>query len=155
MVNRMGKRKLIFLDIDGVMNSSSSKGPYLSDMETSKLLLLAKLVAVTASLGIVISSDRRESNADMKEKKAAFAEYGIPVVGETRLPNEDDLDDSRGRQIADYLVDQEEDIDAILILDDHDEGISSYFEEEFLKTNPYYGFDEEAFDAAISILGMD
>ena len=29
--------KLIFLDIDGVMNSSRGQGPYFSDMEEGKL----------------------------------------------------------------------------------------------------------------------
>lgn len=51
--------KLIFLDIDGVLNSSSGSGPYLSDMEVSKLELLKKLIIETNSLGIVITSDRR------------------------------------------------------------------------------------------------
>lgn len=151
----MDRRKLIFLDIDGVMNSSSSKGPYLSDMEIEKLRLLSKLIVFAHAEGIVITSDRRESLFDLKEKKAAFLEYGIPVIGETRLPTQDDLDDTRGKQIADYLSNLEEDIDAILILDDHDDGISSYFEEEFLKTNPYYGFNKEAFTLALSILGSD
>ena len=39
--------KLIFLDIDGVLNSSSGSGPYLSDMEVSKLELLKKLIIET------------------------------------------------------------------------------------------------------------
>ena len=36
--------KLIFLDIDGVLNSATGKDPYVSDMEVEKLLLLNKLV---------------------------------------------------------------------------------------------------------------
>ena len=36
--------KIIFLDIDGVMNSTLSKGPYISDMEIEKLELLSSLI---------------------------------------------------------------------------------------------------------------
>ena len=144
--------KLIFLDIDGVLNSSSSKGPYISDMEIDKLILLKKLIDESSSLGVVITSDRRFSDVDMKNKLEAFRKYGINVVGQLRLPNEDDYDDNRGKQILDYLSSSKEDIDKIVILDDNDEGISNYFEDEFILINRFYGLDESVYLKALKIL---
>ena len=145
--------KLIFLDIDGVLNSSSGQEPYLSDMEVAKLELLKRLIDETGTAGIVITSDRRYSEFDMKDKKEAFERFGIRIVGLTRRPSEEDLDDNRGKQIMDYLSSSEEDIDQIVILDDNDEGISSYFEEEFILVNRYFGLNEAVFQKALKTLG--
>ena len=144
--------KLIFLDIDGVLNSSSSKGPYISDMEIEKLILLKRLIDESCSLGVVITSDRRFSSVDIKNKLEAFDKYNIKEVGKLRNPNEDDYDDNRGKQILDYLSSSEEDIDKIVILDDNDEGISNYFEDEFILINRFYGLDESVYLKALKIL---
>ena len=144
--------KLVFLDIDGVLNSSSSKGPYISDMEIEKLILLKRLIDESCFLGVVITSDRRFSSVDMKNKLEAFDKYNIKVVGKLRNPNEDDYDDNRGKQILDYLSSLEEDIDKIVILDDNDEGISNYFEDEFILINRHYGLDENIYLKALKIL---
>ena len=46
--------KLIFLDIDGVLNSVTGKEPYVSDMEVEKLKLLKKLIDDSGSSGVEI-----------------------------------------------------------------------------------------------------
>ena len=86
--------KLIFLDNDGVLNSATGKEPYVSDMEVEKLKLLKKLIDDSGSFGVVITSDRRYSKVDMKDKTEAFDQFGIFIVGETRRPNQDDLEDN-------------------------------------------------------------
>ena len=144
--------KLIFLDIDGVLNSATGKEPYVSDMEVEKLKLLKKLIDDSGSSGVVITSDRRYSKVDMKNKLAAFAKHNIPVVGETRFPNQDDFDDNRGKQILDYLSTSNEDVERIVILDDNDDGISNIFKEDFIQTSHYQGLNEEIFLKAIKIL---
>ena len=98
--------KIIFLDIDGVLNSASGTGPYESDMETIKLELLKKLIVDSGSDGVVISSDRRYSKIDMSHKEKVFDKYEIRIIGETRRPN-NDLEDNRGKQILDYLASSE------------------------------------------------
>ena len=142
--------KLIFLDIDGVLNSVMGKDPYISDMEIEKLILLKKLSDETGAY-IVITSDRRYSDIDNKNKLAAFSEYGIPVIGETRLPNEDD-NDNRGKQILDYLSSSKEDIDRIVIFDDIDDGISNLLPDEFVKVNRFFGLNSEVYDKALQVL---
>ena len=96
---------VLFLDIDGVMNSANGSGPYLADMETSKLGLLKRILIENKIDGVVISSDRRYSKPYMTQLEKAFDQYEIFIIGETRRPNdiEEDLEDNRGKQILDYL----------------------------------------------------
>ena len=143
--------KIIFLDIDGVLNSANGKEPYISDMEEEKLKLLKKLIDESRSSGIVITSDRRYSEIDMKNKTQAFNEYGILIIGELRKPNLDDLEDNRGKQIMDYLSSNES-IDRIVILDDNDDGISNLFKEEFILVNRFFGFNQNIYEKALLLL---
>ncbi len=144
--------KLIFTDIDCVLNSSRGRGPYISDMEIEKITLLKRLIDESGSLGIVITSDRRYSSIDMEHKIEAFNKFDISIAGELRRPNIDDLEDNRGKQILDYLSSYKEDIDRIVILDDNDDGISSYFEDEFILVNRFFGLDENVYQKALGIL---
>lgn len=144
--------KLIFLDIDGVLNSATGKEPYVSDMEVEKLKLLKKLIDDSGSSGVVITSDRRYSKVDMEDKTEAFDQFEIFIVGETRRPNQDDLEDNRGKQIMDYLSSSKEDIDRIVILDDNDDGISNFFEEEFILVNRFFGLNNSVYQKALEIL---
>lgn len=144
--------KLIFLDIDGVLNSAMGKEPYISDMEVEKLKLLKKLIDDSGSSGVVITSDRRYSKIDMEHKTEAFDQFEIFIVGETRKPNPDDLEDNRGKQIMDYLSSSNENIDRIVILDDNDDGISNFFKEEFILVNRFFGLNEDVYQKALEIL---
>ena len=137
--------KLIFLDIDGVMNSATGTGPYLADMEISKLKLLKEVIEETKASGIVLISDRRYSEVYMKQFIEALDQFEIYMVGEIRRPKdfEEDIDDNRGKQIMDYLSNSKDFIERIVILDDNDEGISDYFEEEFIHINRFYGITKE------------
>ena len=144
--------KLIFLDIDGVLNSATGKEPYVSDMEVEKLKLLKKIIDDSGSSGVVITSDRRYSKVDMEDKTEAFDQFEIFIVGETRRPNQDDLEDNRGKQIMDYLSSSKEDIDRIVILDDNDDGISNFFEEEFILVNRFFGLNDSVYQKALEIL---
>jgi len=144
--------KLIFLDIDGVLNSAHGKGPYISDMEIDKLKLLRHLIELSNSEGVVITSDRRLSEVDIKNKLQAFDEYKIKVVGQLRRPNEDDDYDNRGKQIMDYLASSVDDIEKIVILDDNDDGISELFENEFVLLSRFDGLDDNSFIDALNKL---
>lgn len=143
---------LIFLDINGVLNPATGKEPYVSDMEVEKLKLLKKIIDDSGSSGVVITSDRRYSKVDMEDKTEAFDQFEIFIVGETRRPNQDDLKDNRGKQIMDYLSFSKEDIDRIVILDDNDDGISNFFEEEFILVNRFFGLNKDVYQKALKIL---
>ena len=145
--------KIIFLDIDGVLNSAMGKDPYFSDMEEKKLILLKSLIDESHSAGVVITSDRRYSSIDMSDKKKAFDRFDIKVVGELRRPNIDDYDDNRGKQIKDYLIENPH-IDSFVILDDNDDGISPLFKDNFILINRFFGLDEEVLLKAKKILSF-
>ena len=88
----------------------------------------------------------------MEHKAEAFKQFGIYIVGETRRPNQDDFEDSRGKQILDYLSSSREDIDRIVILDDNDDGISNIFAEVFILINRFFGLNNDAYQQALDIL---
>ncbi len=134
--------KIIFCDIDGVLNSPHDTGKYVSDMEESKLLLLSKLIKETNTDGIILTSDRRLSSVDLANKLDAFDIYDIKVIGILRDPYTD-KDDSRGLQIKDFIDNEGLDIESFVILDDNDDQISTYFKKEFVKTSRFIGLDNE------------
>ena len=110
-------------------------------MEIEKLELLKDVIKQTNS-GVVITSDRRYSKIDMKNKLEAFYLYQIPVLGYLRLPNDDD-NDNRGKQILDYLSTTNEEIEAMVILDDNDDGIKELFMDNFILLNRFYGLTKD------------
>ena len=146
--------RVIFLDIDGVMNSASGKEPYLADMEVSKLELLKKLIADTKSTGIVLTSDRRFSEPYMKMFLDALDNYEILLIDCLRKPLDERiyLDDSRGKQIQDFLNITKYKIDKFVILDDNDDGISNLFPSNFIEVNKYFGLNKEIYDRCKQIL---
>ena len=145
--------KIIFLDIDGVLNSIVGSAKYLSFMEASKLQLLKDLIIESSADGVVIISDRRYSKYDMEDILDAFDEFEIYLIGSIRNPDDLDYEDNRGKQIQDYLENTKENITSIVILDDNDDGISSYFNEEFIRINRYDGLTRDDVDRAIEKLG--
>lgn len=52
----------------------------------------------------------------------------------------------------DYLSPSKEDIDRIVILDDNDDGISNFFEEEFILVNRFFGLNDSVYQKALEIL---
>ena len=52
----------------------------------------------------------------------------------------------------DYLSSSKEDIDRIVILDDNDDGISNFFEEEFILVNCFFGLNDSVYQKSLEIL---
>ena len=59
------------------------------------------------------------------------------------------IDDNRGKQILDYLSSLKEEIDKIVILDDNDDGISNFFEEEFILVNRFSGLNNSVYQVVL------
>lgn len=146
--------KLIFLDIDSVLNSTTGKEPYVSDMEVEKLKLFKKLIDDSGSSGVVITSERRYSKIDMGYKAQVFKQFNIPIIGETRRPKVEDLEDDRGKQIMDYLCCSTEEIDRMVIFDDNDDGISNLFQDVFVLVNRFFDLNDDAYKKALDILNQ-
>ena len=80
--------KLIFLDIDGVMNSMTGSVLYMADMEVSKIELLKKLINLSGAEGIVLTSDRRFSKPYMDQFIEVMDKFEIFLEGTLRYPKE-------------------------------------------------------------------
>ena len=135
--------KIIFIDIDGVLNSTSGKGPYVADMEPSKLALLKSIIDDNDVYGVVLTSDRRYSKVYMDLFIDTLDRYEIFMLDMIRRPKEieEDSDDNRGKQIRDYLKDNK--VDKFVILDDMDDEISALFPNEYIAVNRFYGLNED------------
>lgn len=122
--------KIIFLDIDGVLNSNkyfSSREYYykehkkieytledtikrqLYDIDMNKLELLLKVVKITTTKIVITSSWRRLSIYPYIKKY--LIEVGLPIIGETPY-----IEGNRGEEIRYYLKNNK--VDSFVILDD-------------------------------------
>ena len=109
---------------------------------------MKKLIDDSYSFGTIITSDRRYSDIDIKHKRKVFEQYGINIIGVTRNPITG-IDDNRGKQILDYLSSLKEEIDKIVILDDNDDGIFNFFEEEFILVNRFSGLNNSVYQVVL------
>ena len=138
--------KVIFLDIDGILNSdtymekqldNSSEGIE-SEIDPATLILLKKAVDTTGAKIILSSSWRIMRKYNELEK--FLMKFGISLSGKTPY-----VDGKRGLEIKQYLS-ENENIEQYLILDDE---IFESFDEELVNhliltksDQNYYGFSE-------------
>ncbi|QJI52419.1 hypothetical protein [Psychrobacillus phage Perkons] len=130
--------KLIFLDIDGVMNSGFSKRSdkhFSLAFDDNAVTNLKQILERTGAM-IVVSSTWRLGEAIKSLKEDIFIHYGLDkyIVGVTPYYQET----IRGLEIADYLAHQHNQvIESFVILDD-DTDMGS-FTDRLVKTNAIYG----------------
>ena len=148
--------KLIFLDIDGVLNDHQFH---------PEALICALLPACVAQLGrvisqtgakIVLSSDWRymihESLMSLQEFEALLRAHGAPaeleIIGVTTT---DEAVKGRGQQIAAWLQTSTVPIEAYVVIDDRHEEIDSE-EHAFVCTDRTLGLTERDADTLIVLL---
>lgn len=114
--------KIIFLDIDGVLNSArydKNKSDYDSNIDVSRLELVKTLIDCTGA-DIVLSSSWRshwdpegkDTNETGRELEGIFKQYGIKLFDKT--PS---LGGNRSKEIRAWLS-RREDIESFVIIDD-------------------------------------
>lgn len=156
--------KLIFLDIDGVLNCKYtldriSDNSSIIGVEDKKLDLLKNIVdscndecriILTSSWKIDWYKDNKNSQgigANYLDRK--FKEHGLSIYDKTK-----DMSWNRGKGIRDYIRDSKEDIRQFLVLDDsifRDYGKEKIIEHLVL-TDIIHGLDEYHTTRAIEIL---
>ncbi len=125
------KLKVIFLDIDGVMNSTdyiiknNIKG-LITEIDPKAIQMLKFALDVTGAQ-IVLSSSWRESHKYYEKLKELFSKYDINLNEKTPIYN----NGKRGLEIKQYLK-EHPNIEQYLILDDE---IFDFYEDEELKEN--------------------
>ena len=134
--------KIIFLDVDGVLNSVQDNFSW--TIESDKhLILLACIVRRTNAKIVVSSSWRNCSLLDTLKKR--LNDFSMSIYDKTKDIGE------RGLEIKDWL-DNHNDIESFVILDDEDFDIKSYFPNNFVKIDEEVGLQKEDVEKCIHIL---
>ena len=145
--------KLIFCDIDGVLNSEI--GTAESDVlgiEEEKLYLLQALLESTGA-ELVITSKARFAESIYEERLKTIENSGIKIRdafrGKTLSSN------PKAIEVLAYLQNKCKDIDNVLILDDNDHDFSEYFKHNFILVSTKTGLTVKDVEEGIAILGKE
>lgn len=145
------KNKIIFLDVDGVLNSVQDG--FSINLKTDKhLKLLEQLVKETNS-NIVLSSSWRigfgRSFSLSNTLISRLKEHGLSILDIT--PERED--GNRSLEIKEWIG--KNPVKNILILDDEEFDIGNIFLNNFVKTNNEIGLQEDDVKRGIKILNND
>lgn len=155
----MNTMKVIFLDIDGVLNSwddyndrcknlKKEERPSFGDIEERPLMLLKELIEVT-NAKVVLSSSWRKSIFLTSEVYKALSTMGIELYDITPiLPS-----GNRAEEIREWLKDKE--VESFVILDDDSfEFKGNELSKNLVKTTMDSGLQKEHVEEAIRILNQ-
>lgn len=149
--------KIIFLDIDGVLNSwddynnrcknlKKEERPRFGDIEERPLMLLKELIEAT-NAKVVLSSSWRKSIFLISEVYKALSTMGVELYDITPiLPS-----GNRAEEIKDWLKDKE--VESFVILDDDGfEFKGNELSKNLVKTTMDSGLQKEHIDEAVQVL---
>ncbi len=160
--------KVIFLDIDGVLNAEDDFGenkpnPHFSyhrGISNEKLYRLKEIVEQTSAKIVLVSSWKVGYEKYLKDNEneiglyliSKFKEVGLQIF-ETTLKYDTDKGESRGIEVALYLIDHKE-ITNYIVLDDDERIDYEKFNvlPHLIKTSPETGLTDTIKDKAIKEL---
>lgn len=172
-------KKVIFLDIDGVLNSDRTLYESIS-LEDDLILNLKTLIDNTGAK-IILSSSWRAIPEAIAELMDKLDKFGLVISGMTcngvdldwieryefdvtkkYLDTRFDYDENkqikithdRGAEIFRWLSDHKE-VESFVILDDEDFDIKNYFPDKLIKTNFKTGLTKEDVKKAIQIINKN
>lgn len=138
--------KVIFLDVDGVLNSSQDG--YSIRLRTDSHLEHLKHIVKETGAKIVLSSSWRIGPAKaLKNLHKRLEEYGLVIMDST--PDVGSL--CRGDEIRQWLKDNGEHVEKFVILDDED-NMAEYTETNLVQIDSQIGLQEEDSIICIKIL---
>ena len=154
--------KVIFLDIDGVLNSDdyflqrhdddrlNPHGYPLSEFDPYPVKLLNNLTDLTGAK-IVLSSDWRK-DASLQQLKNLFEKVGITgeLIGKTPILRNNRLygETIRGDEVSKWLADTHYKVESYIIIDDNNDfGMDQ--QKQFIKTNGITGFTKKDYELAL------
>lgn len=153
--------KVIFLDIDGVLNTesfreSSNIDYFETPISENHMRLLAHLIKITGAK-IVLSSTWREYWKPGQEQfdrfgvyiNSLFQKYDLEIFDKT--PELTDRDE----EITEWKNIYKNELDGFVIIDDFDFKWSDINKNHLVKTHDEVGLDKEAVDKAIKILNLE
>lgn len=136
--------KVIFLDVDGVLNSVADK--WSTELSTESHLLLLKQLVDTTGAKIVLSSSWRKIPSLLSVLEAKLQSLGLSIYSSTRS-----VPGTRGIEIKDWLTHSGEDIEQFVILDD-DSDMDEYTNTNLVHTRASIGLQPDDVAKAKEIL---
>jgi hypothetical protein len=135
--------KVIFLDIDGVLNSAQDRFSY--TIETDKHLQLLKQLVDKTNARIVLSSSWRLVDSCLFQVIKRLEDFNMKLLDVTWKR----MKGPRGEEIRDWL--SKHDVKSFVILDDEAD-MCEYTKTKLVQTDPMIGLVEKDVDKAIAIL---
>ena len=155
--------KIIFLDIDGVLNSEMYEASRKDDcgdgyIDLSRVKLLADIVNATDAKIVLISSLRLDwdKNPDLCGKDGKYinqclAKYGLSIMDKTPYFS---LFTERRKEVLSWLLDYQSEVERFVIIDDMKDGWGE-LDYRVVNTNPQgYGLEEAHVEKAIELLKL-
>ena len=155
--------KIIFLDIDGVLNSDMYEASRADDssegyIDLSRVKLLADIVNATDAKIVLISSLRLDwdKNPDLCGKDGKYinqclAKYGLSIMDKTPYFS---LFTERRKEVLSWLLDHQSEVERFVIIDDMKDGWGE-LDYRVVNTNPQgYGLEEAHVEKAIELLKL-
>lgn len=117
--------RILFLDVDGVLNRGAASG---QGLETDKMALLAYIVG-TCDPGIVVTSTWRQHPHLMERLLQELHKMGARYLGHTELPSQAEgsrifIGKSRGLEIAEWLGRERHGKTCLIVILDDDPDMS-------------------------------
>ena len=155
--------KIIFLDIDGVLNSSDNwvhpddregdpNSLYwnLYDLDPERIKILNTIIQQTEAKIVISSAWRWAHSLESIDKMLKTRGLVGDIIGETPMLTSIMLD--RGDEIKMWL-DNNEDVDSFVIIDDIDfEGFSKLFPRHFVLVEDFTGILPKHAESAVAVL---
>lgn len=161
--------KIIFLDVDGVLNSEKhyrkrgepdyrweDEPPYpLSEFDSEAVALLNRIIKETDAKIVVSSTWRIGRSVD--ELKELFKNVGVEgeIIDKTKILRERRGYERvvRGTEIRRWIEEfEDESFENYIIIDDDGDMLPSQKKDHFVKTSFWFGLTEEDVEKAVSIL---
>ena len=136
--------KVIFLDVDGVLNTIDSVMQFgMDQIDDERVQLVAKIVHETDAK-IVLSSSWRQNKSDLDLVKAALSKYNLSILDITPISEKYDL---RCHEIRQWL--SENPTEKFAIIDDWAEAEVG---QNLFQTSDYFGLTHEIAEKVIKHL---
>ena len=135
---------IIFLDIDGVMNSTEDR--FSTELENRDYWIRLKRLTNETNSAIVLSSSWRIIERLTNLVKKRLKEYDIKYIDKTPYLS------GRGNEIKMWLESTNIKVDKFVIIDDEISDIVDLFPNNVVKTDMYKGLQDDDVEKAIKIL---
>ena len=139
--------KILFLDVDGVLNSRKD-GNSIKLSTDSHLRLLQEIVKATGAKIVLSSSWRVGPAKAFRNLNNRLAEYGLEIMDSTPvLPGSS----CKGDEIRQWLSDNGQSVETFVILDD-DEDMAEFTDTNLVQTDSEYGLQDKEAGRCIDML---